>query len=245
MGSRQRRSHASIPRRPASLAAFRPARRERGGVELPSVDDALSRDNDHGRCRRRRAPAFLVLDSTERTGRVASSAEILGLPLAHQLRERDGEDEAAAVEEVLDEGLDAEDREAGDAGDEEIDGDGRAPRIEAPRRDARRSEKGRREGGEQEGQARERVGGADGAAIEESGDRAQDARREKAEETDAIDPDAAQARDLAPAPDEEGPAAGGRVLEEIPEHDAEGDRVVEGQRDSEDAGDDDVIDQGI
>ena len=86
---------------------------------------------------------------------------------------------------------------------------------------------------------------ADGAAIEEAGDRAQDARREKTEETDAIDPDAAQARDLAPAPDEEHAAARGRVLEEIPEDDAEGDRVVEGQRNSEDAGDDDVIDQRI
>src|SRR5205807_9107158 len=84
-------------------------------------------------------------------GRLASSAEILGLPLAHQLRESDGEDEAAPVEEVLDEGLDAEDREAGDAGDEEVDGDGRAPRVEAPRRYARRPEKGRRERGEHEG----------------------------------------------------------------------------------------------
>src|SRR5437870_10196 len=132
MGSRQRRSHASIPRRPASLAAFRPARRERGGVELPSVDDALVTTTT-GAVVGDGHPLFSCW--TRPSGwRLASSAEILGLPLAHQLRESDGEDEAAPVEEVLDEGLDAEDREAGDAGDEEVDGDGRAPRVEAPRR---------------------------------------------------------------------------------------------------------------
>ena len=52
---------------------------------------------------------------------------------AGELRERDGQHERAAVEELLDEGLHAEQLQAGDPGDEEVDGRDRADRVEAAR----------------------------------------------------------------------------------------------------------------
>ena len=56
----------------------------------------------------------------------------------------------AAVEELLDEGLDAEQLQPGDAGDEEVDGDERADRVEAARHDRRRAEERRGERRQQE-----------------------------------------------------------------------------------------------
>ena len=60
--------------------------------------------------------------------RLLGRGELDRLAAANELRERDGEHECAAIEELLDEGVDAELLEAGDAGRQEVDGDDRADR---------------------------------------------------------------------------------------------------------------------
>src|ERR1700722_9752878 len=93
-------------------------------------------------------------------------SELLLLSSAHQLGQRDGDDERAAVEHLLDERAEAEKDQAGDPSDQEIDGDRCAPRIETARRDARRAQKGRGEGLELIGHSRHRVCRALSAGIE-------------------------------------------------------------------------------
>lgn len=57
-----------------------------------------------------------------------------------QVRQGDGKDEGAAVEELLHEALYPEQLQSGDAGHQEVDRDERAPGIEPAGRDARGSQ---------------------------------------------------------------------------------------------------------
>src|SRR5947209_19679605 len=142
------------------------------------------------------------------------SAEILRFAIADELRQGDRQDEAAAIEEVLHEGLDAEDGEAGYPGDQEIDRHERAPGIEPAGRDAGRAEEGGGKGRQQEGQAGERVGGADRPRVKDPGAGAEEAGDEEAVEARPVDLDPGKAGDLAAAADEQKAPAGRRILEE-------------------------------
>src|ERR1700689_1926985 len=84
-------------------------------------------------------------------------SELLLLPSAHQLGQRDSDDKRAAVEHLLDERAEAQKDKACDPGDQEIDRDRCAPGIEAARRDACRTEEGRSEGRELIGHSRPRA----------------------------------------------------------------------------------------
>ena len=79
---------------------------------------------------------------------------------------------AAAVEQVLHVGRGAEDRQAGDPGDQEVHGDQRAPRVEAPGHDRGRPEEG---GGDTRAAgsrgARGRIRAAGRAGVEHAGER--------------------------------------------------------------------------
>ena len=108
------------------------------------------------------------------------SIDLPRVPAAGGLRQRDGEDQRAAVEELLHEGLHAEELEPRDAGDEEVDGRDRAERVEAPGEDRRRAEERRRERGQQEAEARGRVGGAERARVEDAGEGADQRRSRRA-----------------------------------------------------------------
>src|ERR1700722_6151931 len=83
-------------------------------------------------------------------------SELLLLSSPHQLGQRDGDDERAAVEHLLDERAEAEKGQTCGPSGQEIDGDRCAPRIKATRRNARRAEKGRGEGRELIGHSRHR-----------------------------------------------------------------------------------------
>src|ERR1700722_13283546 len=84
-------------------------------------------------------------------------SELLLLSSAHQLGQRDGDDEGAAVEHLLDERAETQKDETRNPGDQEIDGDGRAPRVETSWRDAGRSKEGGGEGRQLITDARYRV----------------------------------------------------------------------------------------
>src|SRR5580765_1143718 len=88
------------------------------------------------------------------------SARALGLePMTtSDLRQDDGEHERPAVEDVLDCRVSTEKLETGDARDEEVDGDDRAPWVEAPGVDRGGSQEDRGESRQQELQTRAGVG---------------------------------------------------------------------------------------
>src|SRR5947199_270145 len=94
---------------------------------------------------------------------------------ARELRESDREHERAAVEELLDERLHTEQLQAGDAGDEEVDGRDRADRVEPPGNDRRRAQERRSERRQQKAEAGRRVGGAERARVEDAGESADQA----------------------------------------------------------------------
>src|SRR5271156_2960813 len=83
--------------------------------------------------------------------------ELLLLAAAHQLRQRYSDHEGAAVEHLLDERAEAEEDEACDPSHQEIDGDGRAPWVEAARHNAGRTQKGGSEGRQLISHSRHRV----------------------------------------------------------------------------------------
>ena len=117
----------------------RPLRRVRDAPDAGLAVGAVAREREDR-----------VLDRCRGRSR---SIDLPRVPAAGGLRQRDGEDQRAAVEELLHEGLHAEQLEPGDAGDEEVDGRDRADRVEAPGEDRRRAEERRGERGQQEARA--------------------------------------------------------------------------------------------
>ena len=71
-----------------------------------------------------------------------AGSKLLLLAPANQLGQCHGDDKRAAIKHFLNERAEAQKDEACDPGDQEIDGDCRAPRIEAPGHNARRAQKG-------------------------------------------------------------------------------------------------------
>jgi hypothetical protein len=68
--------------------------------------------------------------------------KLLLLTAAHKLRQSDGDHQGAAIEHLLDERAETQKDETCNPGDQEIDRDGRAPRVETSWRDAARSKEG-------------------------------------------------------------------------------------------------------
>src|SRR5271165_5163158 len=120
----------------------------------------------------------------------------------HDLGERDSDHKRPPVKQVLNEGADSEDREAGNAGHEEIYADDRPPWIEAARADARRAEKSGGEGRQQESEPRAWVRRRGGADVENAGRRAHRARADEASQSNSVNRDPAQPRDV-PSPADE------------------------------------------
>ena len=104
------------------------------------------------------------------TSLTSRSPSVHRLPLAHELRNRNGDHEPAAIEQILHEAVGAKKVEAEDAGRQEIDRDERAPGVEAAGKDRGRAEKRRREGRQQKGEARTRIGRTAHARIEHAGE---------------------------------------------------------------------------
>src|SRR5712672_182418 len=123
-------------------------------------------------------------------------SELLLLSSAHELGQRDSDDEGAAVEHLLDERAEAQKDETRNPSDQEIDGDGRAPRVETSWRDAGRSKKSGGEGRELITDARYRVRRALSACIEDASQSAEEPRSGKTSDADAIGVDAAETRDF-------------------------------------------------
>src|SRR3954447_1000396 len=109
---------------------------------------------------------------------------------SHQRGKRHGHDQGASVEDLLDPAAQAEQLETGDPGDQEVDGDDRAPRVETPRvHDGRPEERGceRREQVRRGDAGLER---AERAREDHAGERAEEAGGDDRPQPDAVDTDA-------------------------------------------------------
>src|SRR3954469_6135915 len=118
---------------------------------------------------------------------------------AHEPGDNHRHDQGSAVEELLYEALDAEQLQSGDPGDQEVDGDQRAPGVEAARRDAGRAQERAGVGGKQEVAAGRWIGAAVRARVEHAGEARDDRTRDQRAKARPRHPHAAQAGD-APAP---------------------------------------------
>src|SRR4051812_38841347 len=147
----------------------------------------------------------------------------------HQPRRHHRHDQRSAVEELLDEALNAEQLQPRDPGDQEVDGDQRAPGVEAARGDAGRAEERARVRGKQEVAARRWVGAAVGARVEHAGEARDDRPRDQRAKARPRHPDAAQAGDAAPPAGEQQPPPQRSEVEHVPERDAEHEPVPEGE----------------
>ena len=125
----------------------------------------------------------------------------------------------AAVEELLDEAVRAQELQAGDPADQEEHGDERADRVEAARLDRGRA-RGRRPRRPAAGTTGPRSGPRRPAIRCRRRRRSRhEGRRGERAPADATDVDAAQPRHVAPATDEQQPPSQGRVDEHVPEED--------------------------
>src|ERR1700722_11697462 len=165
-------------------------------------------------------------------------SELLLLPSAHQLGQRDSDDKRAAVEHLLDERAEAQKDKACDPGDQEIHGDSRAPGVEAPGRYAGRAQKGCGEGWELIGHTRDRVRRALSARIEHASQGPEETGSHQARDPNAIRVDAAEPRHLTPATEEENASAKRGILEQVPDKSGENDRIVKLEGNAEEAVDD-------
>jgi hypothetical protein len=91
-----------------------------------------------------------------------------GVPPTGKPRETNGEHKGAAVEQLLDERLHAEQLQARDTGDEEVDSRDRPDRIESSGHDRRRAEERGSEGRQQKAQPGGGVGGAERACVQDA-----------------------------------------------------------------------------
>ncbi len=153
--------------------------------------------------------------------------------VAHDLGEGDGDDQAGAVEGVLDPALVAEELQAEDAGREEVDRHHRPDRVERARLHDGGAEEDRGQGRQQVAGGGRGVEAADGGDQEEPGETGEQPAGDVGAEADPLDPDAGQPGDLAVGADEDHAAADRRPREQVGQEQGQRDPVVEGDRHAE------------
>src|SRR6478735_607557 len=122
---------------------------------------------------------------------------------ADELRQDHGDDQRPAVEELLDVLLGAEQLETGDAGDQEVHGNQRAPGVEAADPEHGRTQEAGGERRQQERRAGDRVGAGRGAGVDDAGEAGEPGRDDERPAPEAGHVDAVEARDVAALADEQ------------------------------------------
>ncbi len=152
---------------------------------------------------------------------------------ARERRQRHRDHQRAAVEELLDEVLDAEQLQSGDPGHQEVHRDEGADRVEAPGPDRGRAEEAGRERGQQERLRRGGVGAAEAARVHDPRETGEETADDERAPANPVDAQAAQARHAAAATDEQQTPAERRVLEDVEQDQRRRDPVEEDQVEAE------------